>query len=234
MLHPNWFKFFPQDFESDGKVSGMSLAACGAYIRLLCKAWRETPPATIPQDDATLARWVGATADEWERIKGEVLAAFRPANGRLIQKRLARSYKEMESLRDRRVEAGRIGGFHKHESRAANAEGDFDTFWKAYPRKIAKAKATAERAWKKINPDAALQAVILEALDRQRQCPQWQEDGGKFIPYPGKWLTQKCWEDAVDVDDDYDNEFDRAVARLAKPMTPEEAAQFLPKPGEDD
>lgn len=69
----------------------------------------------------------------------------------------------------------------------------FDEFWKAYPKKVAKAQA--QKAWNKIKPNAELQQVILNALERQKQSVQWQKDNGQFIPYPATWLNGRRWED---------------------------------------
>ena len=77
---------------------------------------------------------------------------------------------------------------------AARAEdAPFAQFWKAYPRK--KSKGLAEKVWAKLRPDAALLAQILAAVDRARASPDWQRDGGKYIPYPANWLDAKGWED---------------------------------------
>lgn len=43
----------------------------------------------------------------------------------------------------------------------------FDAFWSAYPRRVA--KQAALKAWRKLNPDGELQAVILRALGVQRK-----------------------------------------------------------------
>lgn len=69
----------------------------------------------------------------------------------------------------------------------------FDEFWKVYPKKVAKAQAL--KAWSKLKPDADLQQVILNALERQKQSAQWQKDNGQFIPYPATWLNNYRWED---------------------------------------
>lgn len=71
--------------------------------------------------------------------------------------------------------------------------GLFDSFWSAYPRKVA--KQSALKAFKKLNPDEALLADMLAALDWQRTSDDWQRDGGKFIPYPATWLNGHRWED---------------------------------------
>jgi hypothetical protein len=75
-------------------------------------------------------------------------------------------------------------------------EGDgFDTFWAAYPVKRDKAKARG--AWKKLKPDAELQKVMLEALAREKTTRQWQEENGRYIPYPSTWINKKRWEDEI-------------------------------------
>lgn len=69
----------------------------------------------------------------------------------------------------------------------------FNEFWSAYPRK--EAKTDAIKAWNKLAPDTLLQAQILKAIQLQCESPQWQEGGGKYIPYPATWLNGRRWED---------------------------------------
>ena len=71
----------------------------------------------------------------------------------------------------------------------------FDQFWAAYPKKTAKPDAI--KAYGKIKPDEALLARILSAIQKQKQTAQWQEDGGRFVPYPATWLNGRRWEDEV-------------------------------------
>ena len=71
----------------------------------------------------------------------------------------------------------------------------FDQFWAAYPKKTAKPDAI--KAYGKIKPDEALLAQILSAIQKQKQTAQWQEDGGRFVPYPATWLNGHRWEDEV-------------------------------------
>jgi hypothetical protein len=68
----------------------------------------------------------------------------------------------------------------------------FEAFYAAYPRKV-KPK-DARKAWDKLKPDDALQARILSAIGQQRKSPQWQKDGGQFIPYPATWLNAGEWD----------------------------------------
>lgn len=69
----------------------------------------------------------------------------------------------------------------------------FDAFWTQYPKR--KDRAKAERAWRKLSPDDALQAVILAAIARQRCWPAWTKDGGEFIPHGATWINNRRWLD---------------------------------------
>jgi len=70
---------------------------------------------------------------------------------------------------------------------------DFEWFWSVYPRPTEKAEAY--RAWREVNPDEALTERILAAVEAQTLRPDWIKEGGKFIPYPQKWLRRGRWED---------------------------------------
>ena len=75
---------------------------------------------------------------------------------------------------------------------------DFDTFWKSYPRKVA--KGDARKAWtqtEKIRPSLS---NILEAIENQKNTQQWMENEGMFIPYPATWLRGERWDDEVKID----------------------------------
>ena len=71
----------------------------------------------------------------------------------------------------------------------------FDRFWIAYPRHDS--KATAQKAFEKLNPDEELLTAMLTAIEQFKGTAQWQENGGQFIPYAATWLNQKRWQDEV-------------------------------------
>jgi uncharacterized protein YdaU (DUF1376 family) len=73
---PPYFPFYPDDFACDGKVEAMTTEEIGAYTLLLCKAWCEDPPGSIPDDDRVLARWTRLAPDRWKECRTGVLAAF--------------------------------------------------------------------------------------------------------------------------------------------------------------
>lgn len=83
----------------------------------------------------------------------------------------------------------------------------FDAFYALYPKH--KNKAAALNAWKKLKPNAELQEVMAKAIMAQKQSPEWNKDGGQYIPYPSTWLNQRRWEDEVKVNDTQDAMFDR-------------------------
>lgn len=69
----------------------------------------------------------------------------------------------------------------------------FDTFWEAYPKKVS--RDDAQKAFAKRKPGAELLQEMLEALEWQRRLPQWEKNGGQYIPYPATWLNKKRWKD---------------------------------------
>ncbi len=83
----------------------------------------------------------------------------------------------------------------KEERRKKKEEQDhlFAQFWAAYPRKASKVRAKKE--FEKLNPDAEMLVTFLTAIAKWKESDQWQEDGGRFIPYPATWLNQRRWED---------------------------------------
>ena len=70
----------------------------------------------------------------------------------------------------------------------------FEAFWVAYPRKQKRQEAVA--AWRSLNPDMAVVAVLMAALERHKRSDQWQKR--KVIPNPGTWLKDRRWEDGAE------------------------------------
>ncbi len=71
----------------------------------------------------------------------------------------------------------------------------FELFWKAYPRKVA--KKVARDKWNRIEMTDELFAKIMAAVEAQKKMPQWVKDSGQYIPHPSTWLNQERWEDEV-------------------------------------
>jgi len=71
----------------------------------------------------------------------------------------------------------------------------FEQFYRLYPRR--QKRPSAESAWKKLKPDAALRETLLAALAKHCMRPDWIKDGGQYIPLPASWLNGRCWEDEL-------------------------------------
>jgi len=72
---------------------------------------------------------------------------------------------------------------------------DFEVFWAAYPRKVA--KGAARKAWAATSGKRPPVAEIVSAVKAQAETEQWREAGGKFIPHPATWLRAERWGDVV-------------------------------------
>ena len=75
----------------------------------------------------------------------------------------------------------------------------FLRFRQIYPRKanLAAAEPFFYEAVKKIEPE-----LLLRCLERQLFAPDWQREGGRFVPGAEKWLREECWLDVPE--DPYD------------------------------
>jgi uncharacterized protein YdaU (DUF1376 family) len=85
---PRAFLFDVDDWLGSFTVEEMSGDAVKAYMYLLCRSWHETPIATLPNDDARLARMAKLTADQWALIRDEVLPNFQSDGDRIFNARL--------------------------------------------------------------------------------------------------------------------------------------------------
>ena len=73
----------------------------------------------------------------------------------------------------------------------------FESFWAVYPKRVS--RSSAVKAFNKIKPDEELLAVMISAVEKQKQSEQWRKDNGQFIPHPATWLNQRRWEDDINV-----------------------------------
>jgi uncharacterized protein YdaU (DUF1376 family) len=71
----------------------------------------------------------------------------------------------------------------------------FDQFWAAYPHRVA--KIAAQKAWAKLKPNDELVAVILAAIEAQKEGWHFRHENGRYIPHPASWLNAGCWLDEV-------------------------------------
>lgn len=87
----------------------------------------------------------------------------------------------------------------------------FEPFWKAYPRK--QARAAAEKSWKRLTREQ--QERALAALPGYVASAQWHRDGGQFIPHASTWLNQARFDELP------------GMAEAERPMTQAEKRQDI-------
>lgn len=74
----------------------------------------------------------------------------------------------------------------------------FDAFWNDYPKSRRKGRYEAESAWRKLRPSPETSARIMASLAAWKSSDDWLKDGGKFIPWPQKFLNKHRWEEIPD------------------------------------
>jgi len=74
----------------------------------------------------------------------------------------------------------------------------FGQWWLAYPRKIA--KKGAEKAWKAAEKEKELPSIeeLLAILEKQKASRSWQQENGRYIPYPSTYLNGRRYEDEIE------------------------------------
>lgn len=103
--------------------------------------------------------------------------------------------RETPSTHDTRSVINRQLTVSAKRKRSAIASDEFCAFWNAYPKKRDRRKA--EKAWNALNPDGEVIQSMLRALAAWKASPDWQRDGGQFIPHPATWINGRRWEDEL-------------------------------------
>ena len=70
---------------------------------------------------------------------------------------------------------------------------EFEIFWKAYPRRLAKKNAL--RAFIKARKETTLEAILSKL--EQLQQSEWSKRELQYIPHPATWLNRGGWDDEV-------------------------------------
>ena len=108
-----WFPFTPKDW-LDYRVLRMSLAAQGAYMRLLCHMWIDSEDqCSLPLDEISLSRLLSTTPKKTKQILSEMFSDADPIffvrDGRFFSKRLSVEKAKGDKLRNDRRKAGKKG-----------------------------------------------------------------------------------------------------------------------------
>lgn len=112
-----YYGWFARDWLASEARATMTLEQQGAYRNLLDHAWLNDPPCTLPTDHRVLAMFSGL-GDRWPEVGVPLLEWFVEKQGRLVNERLQKVFKEaMRQLRQKK-EAGKKGGLKSAEERA--------------------------------------------------------------------------------------------------------------------
>jgi uncharacterized protein YdaU (DUF1376 family) len=95
------FQFYPKQWLGDDKVMLMDWDARAMHLHLMCVAWQQEDPCSLPDDDDLLRKWVGNPKD-WQRIKTQVFRAWKLENSRWIQLGLLREYEKQSKFSESR------------------------------------------------------------------------------------------------------------------------------------
>jgi|GEM_PF-418727 len=70
-------------------------------------------------------------------------------------------------------------------------EQSFEKFWNAYPKKTG--KQSTQVVWNQLSPTPELLNRVIGSLTKEKASRQWQAEGGRYIPKPENWLSQRPW-----------------------------------------
>ncbi len=171
-----------------------------------------------PMNSKELAKFVGEFQGKVEELLEELeyyKVFSRDTDGTIYNRRMARE----SDLSRKRAEAGRLGGFSKQtpskrlakvsSKRLAKGgldrnsspsssikEKDFDTWWSAYPRKVA--KKDAARAYAAAVKAGALPGDLLRAVTGYCAELKRNQTEERFCKYPATFLREDRWRDYLD------------------------------------
>lgn len=205
------------------KTRGLTTEQHGAYLLLLMTAWNAG--GRLPNDPRKLARFAGCTPSRWTKIGPDVLAFFDVEGDEIVNSRLVLELEKASEKSIKRAVSGGKGGrakalkdkgealaiatdlpWHssepepepdKKKEAIASSALDFEAFWTAYPRKVAKGAArkaylAALKRIRAFDPAATILAGLIA------QAPAWSDP--RFIPHPTTWLNGDRWADEPPAD----------------------------------
>jgi uncharacterized protein YdaU (DUF1376 family) len=111
--HLPYFPFYVRDYQCDAKVRLMNYEQRGMYMELLCFAWYEDPPGTLPGEEEMVGLLLGLSAEVWSENKVRVMGPFELKEGRYRQKRMLEEAGIAKAKHQAQVEGGRKGGLRQ-------------------------------------------------------------------------------------------------------------------------
>jgi len=179
-----------------------------AYRRLLDAYYLQEHPLNV--GITSVARQINMREYETE-VKAVLEEFFTLTDEGWFHQRVDKEIKHFQAKRQQASNAGKASAERRNSIRSTDVQPTnnhkpitnnqvnkeyidrFDTFWKHYPRKVAKPNAL--KAWLKLKPDDDLTKKIISAVSQQNLSAREE----KFIPHPASWLNAQRWEDETTV-----------------------------------
>lgn len=113
MNRPPAFQFYPKDW-LDFRVQRMSLAAQGAYLKILCFMWKDSQDqCSIINDDRAIATAIGVPCEVWKDLREEIQFPGDPIlqdDGRFLRSgRLKQEAEKQQNYARQQAEKGKQG-----------------------------------------------------------------------------------------------------------------------------
>jgi hypothetical protein len=201
-----WFRFY-DDAIHDPKVQKLSAEMFRTWVNLLCMASKNNGVLPSVSDLSFAMRKPEDKVDASLKYLLDVNLLDRTEAGIMPHNWSERQYvsdSSAERMRRHRQRQRDVtvtsllrtsDGVEQIQSRTDKPpnplKGEFEEFWKAYPRKVAKGSASRAfaKAVKKTSPATIIEAVKLFAVS----CAGKEPD---FIPHAATWLNAERWSDA--------------------------------------
>ena len=173
-------------------MSNLTDSECGRLFRALLEHSAGDTPINLKGRESVAFDFIASEIDA-EAEKAKERSEINKANVTKRYEELRTPTKSTNAFEEKKKEKNQ----KKEEKNIPpysppKGDGEFASFWDAYPRKTA--KQAAEKAFAKVNVPLD---VLLKAIERQKRTEQWQDV--KYIPHPSTWLNQGRWEDEVSV-----------------------------------
>ena len=152
-------------------------------------------------DKTTVSGWIGQLKTrgyitvqlEYKEGSKQILNRYMKINGEGIDEITKTSFQKDVDPIDQKTKVNTKTNTKTNIT--VNSVGDFDSFWRFYPRKAG--KEAARKAWAKLRPDQHIMQMIADNVKERVEKGEWRKDNQSFILHASTYLNQKRWEDEV-------------------------------------
>jgi hypothetical protein len=102
------FQFYPKQWLGDDRILEMDWDARAMHLHLMCVAWQQSPPGTLPADERRVRRLLGNPKD-WARLGPQILSAWVQIGDRFAQRGLLREAEKQARKRQKNAQPDQAG-----------------------------------------------------------------------------------------------------------------------------